>query len=491
MKLNRKLQMVLFLFSVITILFILLIGYNFYMKGYINLEEDYIKFEYNRIKSELYGLINKNQDILTDWSKWDESYLLVKNEENIDDFVDRNIVASDFINYGIKYFVVLKEDKVFLSKMVKEEKKLYEIKDKDLLDLIKEAAIGANIYSYRNENIIINKSIITDSNREKTTNSTMVFAFFLDSRNVNSMVKIDDYNISILNNIDNNFENDYKVIKNDEFMKLQFFIPYINVKSKGVLLETNFPRELYLIGTKTFYELLTLFMIFLAIMTFILNLFLKRYIVNKILILNNKVEAITNSGNLDQRVPISKRTDDEIVQLKFNINEMLDKIQFLQNKIIRYAKYDVLTGCYNRRFGIDKLERNIKNINEKEKLTICFADVNNLKVINDTYGHILGDELLKNVAVILKEGIRKDDYVIRLGGDEFLVVLPKTSIENSKEIISEINKKVKEFNKKENKEYLISIAIGNKEYKKGYSVDYFIDLADQEMYRKKQEIKNK
>ncbi|WP_051188518.1 PAS domain S-box protein [Proteocatella sphenisci] len=95
-----------------------------------------------------------------------------------------------------------------------------------------------------------------------------------------------------------------------------------------------------------------------------------------------------------------------------------------EEKILYLSYFDQLTGLYNRRF----YEEELKRIDTKRNLplTLVMADVNGLKLTNDAFGHISGDMLLKAVADTMKKELRADDILARIGGDEFVLLLPKT-----------------------------------------------------------------
>lgn len=109
----------------------------------------------------------------------------------------------------------------------------------------------------------------------------------------------------------------------------------------------------------------------------------------------------------------------------------------LKQKEIEFLSYhDQLTGLYNRRF----YEEELKRLDTKRNLpiTIVMGDVNGLKLINDSFGHTVGDELLEKVAQVIQNGCRADDIVARLGGDEFVMILPKTDAFEAEQIIKRI-----------------------------------------------------
>lgn len=108
----------------------------------------------------------------------------------------------------------------------------------------------------------------------------------------------------------------------------------------------------------------------------------------------------------------------------------------MKEELAYLSYHDQLTGLYNRRFFEEQLTRVDKEKNLP--LTIVMADVNGLKLVNDSFGHATGDELLKKVAQIMEKGFRKDHIIARLSGDEFVVLLPKTGIMETEKIIKNV-----------------------------------------------------
>jgi diguanylate cyclase (GGDEF)-like protein/PAS domain S-box-containing protein len=104
--------------------------------------------------------------------------------------------------------------------------------------------------------------------------------------------------------------------------------------------------------------------------------------------------------------------------------------------IIYHSFHDSLTGLYNRSFFEAEMER--LDTNRNLPFTVIMGDVNGLKLVNDTFGHALGDELLIKVAEIMKISCREDDILARVGGDEFTILLPKTDDTEAKKLIDRI-----------------------------------------------------
>ncbi len=111
-----------------------------------------------------------------------------------------------------------------------------------------------------------------------------------------------------------------------------------------------------------------------------------------------------------------------------------------EDKVLYLSYYDQLTGLYNRRFYEEELER--LDTKRNLPLTIVMADVNGLKLTNDAFGHGAGDKLLKVVADTMKEELRREDVLARIGGDEFILLLPKTDSTSAELLVERIREKI-------------------------------------------------
>lgn len=152
-----------------------------------------------------------------------------------------------------------------------------------------------------------------------------------------------------------------------------------------------------------------------------------------------------------------------------------------EDEVLYLSYYDQLTGLYNRRFYEEELKR--INTSRNLPITLVLADVNGLKLTNDAFGHSLGDNLLKKIAQVFKNECRTEDVVARIGGDEFVFLLPKTSSTEAQKIIERINHSISE-KQKENIICSVSFGWATKHYLKEDIRKIFMRAEDY-MYRNK------
>ncbi|WP_051280243.1 HD domain-containing phosphohydrolase [Anaerovorax odorimutans] len=165
------------------------------------------------------------------------------------------------------------------------------------------------------------------------------------------------------------------------------------------------------------------------------------------------------------------------------ITMMIDNTEHkkAEEKIFFLSYHDQLTGLYNRRFYAEEL----KKLDNKENLplTVVMGDVNGLKLINDSFGHEKGDLLLKKVAEVLIKGCRKEDIIARIGGDEFVLLLPKTDSCQAEKIVNRI-KNIALDEKIDSIDISVSFGYETK-YNEYENIKEIFKNADKYMYKKK------
>ncbi len=184
--------------------------------------------------------------------------------------------------------------------------------------------------------------------------------------------------------------------------------------------------------------------------------------------------------------------NNEILNLKNKIKSINEKAFGFEKKILDLEKkvfIDELTSVYNRRALEIKLKNFMLNFKKgKDKLALFFFDLDNFKEINDTYGHIAGDLILKNVAELFKRYTREGDIVCRYGGDEFIILIKdvdkKIAIEIGKRIIEKISKAKFIY---KNDEIKVKMTGGLYYVEEKEDIENIIKKADEAMYKAKQE----
>lgn len=152
------------------------------------------------------------------------------------------------------------------------------------------------------------------------------------------------------------------------------------------------------------------------------------------------------------------------------------------------AMVDPLTGLYNRRFAEHRLAAEVSRSERKgHPLTVLTLDLNNFKQINDTYGHPAGDQVLQEFAARLNEVIRGADLAVRLGGDEFLVVLPECTLEQLQLVLGRLGSLEVDWR---GQKIPVTFSAGWKQYQVGDRPEEMLARADEDLYARKRATKN-
>ena len=190
------------------------------------------------------------------------------------------------------------------------------------------------------------------------------------------------------------------------------------------------------------------------------------------------------SGDFSQEIQflgdISQSLNKGAKKLESHINSLSEK----EKELVELSELDHLTKIYNRR----KLEEIINKETEEakesgSKFSVCILDIDDFKLVNDNFGHLVGDEVLNKIACTVNLNIRAVDYLGRWGGEEFLVVFPNIGIDESFKIAERIRKAI------EKDDYAdigkVTASFGVAEYSKDINSDDLVHKADKAMYRAK------
>ena len=238
---------------------------------------------------------------------------------------------------------------------------------------------------------------------------------------------------------------------------------------------------------------------------------------NKIFDLIDTIYAITNDDNiiktnnlekyiyLKNIAPKEKIINDnennkiyEYETFDYKENNQNYKVEIYKD-ITKYKQNDIneidfTTKLLNKQTTFKQLEEYLKSINEKpESFTLAMADIDFFKKINDTYGHLAGDEILKQISECLIKNIKGDDIVGRFGGEEFIILLKNTNLDNSKALLEKIRKDIDDLIVKYNNFIIdnLNISIGavfNQD--NNTDLNNLIEKADKALYNVKENGRN-
>jgi len=180
----------------------------------------------------------------------------------------------------------------------------------------------------------------------------------------------------------------------------------------------------------------------------------------------------------------------------FIISANFNKISTITNDlIIELSIKDDLTGLLNQSGFMKKIEEEFyRSQRYNNTFSVLMIDSDNLKLINDTYGHKYGSLVITSIAEVIKSNIRRTDFAARYGGDEFILCLVETDINGANEVAERIRKQfeLKSFFTKDEKKFSITLSIGISNYpKSGDTLMDIIDSADKALYQSKSSGKNK
>lgn len=260
-----------------------------------------------------------------------------------------------------------------------------------------------------------------------------------------------------------------------------------NFKDDEWTLAISLPRRVALAPILELRNRLILFIAVIVLFALGAGLVLSRTITKPIVRLSNAVSEV-GRGSLDVNVKITSK--DEIGQLTGAFNKMVKELNELHEELRISATVDALTGAYNRNKIEQLLEGEIERaVRYKSTLSLILFDLDHFKTVNDTYGHLSGDYVLKTVIRIIQEHIRKTDSLGRWGGEEFMLLAPETSLEQAAGLAEKIRRHVELFAYKN--VGTITISCGLAELKVGDTIDSLIKRADDALYKAKRKGRNR
>ncbi|HBN85783.1 MAG TPA: hypothetical protein DDZ89_18300 [Clostridiales bacterium] len=190
-------------------------------------------------------------------------------------------------------------------------------------------------------------------------------------------------------------------------------------------------------------------------------------------------------GKLAQGVELLKKSFIKEQTLSRKLQDVIVKLEDLSIR-------DPLTGLYNRRYVMERLTELVAKYNKDMTiLSIIICDIDYFKKVNDTYGHVCGDHVLKSIASLISGSCRKGDIPSRWGGEEFLIVLPDTDKYEAGTLAERIRVKLENEVLKCHDELNVTMTFGVSEYVEALDIQGSIHQADMALLQGKQQGRNR
>lgn len=213
----------------------------------------------------------------------------------------------------------------------------------------------------------------------------------------------------------------------------------------------------------------------------------------------DEVEYRVRGLNLGAADYLTKPVQKEELRLRAHHQLRIRRLQEALRKAIReltlMSKTDALTGLSNRRAFMERSELEFaRAARYKGKLGLIIMDIDDFKKVNDTYGHLAGDDVLKAVAGVLVKGLRQSDLAARFGGEEFAILLPETDLRNALTVAERYRNEVQKLSFEfEGRHVAVTISAGVAGYPETTleSVEELVRKADTGLYAAKENGKNR
>jgi len=485
------------------------------------------------------------------WGLWDEAYTFMskKNEKFISDNFDPIAMRNAKLNiiffydtnnqlYFGRYYDLIKDKFMPIPQDL-----LLTIKKENILNNVNDKkSNNSGVINTPYGMLIFSISSILHSNGSGPSQGKILMGYYFTAKNLkelNNVVQKPIYFYNLNNKIDPAMQPIYNsILKGENYIQLEdpnnadtmnAFTPITNTDNKAIAMfkisEKRGVRQEVISMIKYYLSVIISLGVIVSVLVWYL---LKYFVLNRIIGVSNQLSNINNEAKFSHRITISG--NDELNNMVVILNNLLELIELTQEQLTsrisqrtekldrllelnknlflevnkeksvkhkmrqdedslrKIAYYDNLTGLPNRIFFNELLNNTLKKSkNSGAGFAVMFLDIDKFKQINDTYGHDIGDKLLKHVAQQLKHVVKDSDIAARLAGDEFIVLLNNVKDKVIINLIAEkILKSVGEAMKEDNITIKSSFSIGISIFPdNGTTCEELLRSADLAMYQSK------
>lgn len=500
MKLSTRMTFVSLGITVITAIIVVLIFNNNNARDYMAVEEHVFEKRIEEKADLLEQSLTEMQIFVRDWAYWDMTYAYING--NNPTFIEDNMTLQSYPDYHMDYFAIFDKnmEPLYDAKYNKEKGRIDAIQPK-ILNIFKEVGEATGVMEIDGQWIVYSSSQISSNGRTKDPEGLLVYAYDLSpeiARQTGRIIHV-ELERSVISK--ENRPEGYKVVTDkqnsdygietgflhtkESWSKAYIYYPVLNSDEE---LEMSFVLEnsIQRLGDKQNIERTLLIVFVMMSLGGILTWIVRYMLISRIVSLETQMHDIAVNGFAVERM--DEHHNDELGRLARSINRMLDELESVHDEIKYLADYDELTGALRRGAGLRILEKGIQRSRQSNvPLTVAYIDIDGLKYVNDHYGHIEGDTLIRTISESIITTIKPYGTMVRMGGDEFLVILLDIDIERVYALMEEsrqlLHQKVEAMDPEP--EYSMSFSYGVASYDGTSDVDTYVEIADTSMYRQR------
>lgn len=455
-------------------------------RAFVSVENKYFNGFYSELTHEIELYLGYKDKILKYWSRWDALYNYVESEspDGIEEVL--NLAPSSFKSLDLKFIIIEKDGQILYGKKYNEMTKAIEPVDSYFFSEAIMNKHKSGLFYYDNKSYAVFGSNIGNNDGTKISDGHLIIGYDFGIEEIRESFLEDHFSVDVIYDPASfsKFQGAYAE-REKNYTKMHYKIPYLNRSELGFQITIIFDNDITDLSNNIIRFFIILVIAVVISLFIFLNVFLNKMIISRIDRFNNIVNEIRENNDLSKRIQV--KGNDEISQLKRQFNYMISELEENRKVLEIDAMVDSHTGAYVKKYGYNLLRQYIIRSKEEDKdLFGVYIDIDDLKYINDTFGHIEGDRLLNIVTNCLFNNILDEMAIIRVGGDEFFVFSygkdEKTVLDYVDRVIDDIDS----YNDESLFMKSISFSWGHAKYNESMTMEEFIELTDQRMYENKQ-----
>lgn len=457
MTIKRKTQLICILATAVCLAMIFLMTKIFIVRNLLDAEKDGISLDMLRaVKAVSYELA-KYEGFAEDWSAWDDVYQFV--QDGNEDFITDNMMDTTFKIERLNVMAYFNDkDKVVYAKWfdLALDQEVFP-SDKEGIDILQQVLsrhggpggckIKGIVRTPKGPLLVVFRPIV-DSLRVKPANGVLVVGRYLDNAelallsdltNLQMEIKPVEASVGMPDGIDlaDRGLTNVPMLTGTVGNSIYGTATLLNIDGiETYHLNIQEKRSLYMQGNQMLRVFLASVFITAVFFGLIIFFLIDRHILARLLSLMASLGKIKRFEDIPHNFGITG--NDEINQLAGSIQEILHELQISHNTMRYMSTHDTLTDAYNRAYLEQYLLEAMENPDTKLGLIMC--DLDGLKLANDMGGHAYGDEMLQNLSAALRKSCPDSALIFRIGGDEFLIVVPGAT----EELLAKIHQRIQQ-----------------------------------------------